>query len=164
MVKCTRKNLSDLRPLIEKVDPSIEANPKNHNYLLSRKFTFPTGIRNLCLRYTVLCTQIAGLYRANRQFYSFTYEILRLLPYHILEDTLLDTIDIDSIPKYIKDIDLSNPDQKYYTAFLGFFELDEHRLILPRIQAWAKRGLSFKAYLAFRNRWETNSPITWGYG
>ena len=131
---------------------SLEMYSKKENFLFSRELDSKTGIRNLCMRYIVLCMQIVGIYKANRKTYIFIYNFLyRVLPKEYEEEML--NLSIDDINKYIKDIDINNNEQSYKYTFCGLQEFDEHPKILKKIIKLIFGKMSYDKFIDFRKKW-----------
>ena len=131
---------------------SLEMYSKKENFLFSRELDSKTGIRNLCMRYIVLCMQIVGIYKANRKTYIFIYNFLyRVLPKEYEEEML--NLSIDDINKYIKDIDINNNEQSYKYTFCGLQEFDEHPKILKKIIKLIFGKMSYDKFIDFCKKW-----------
>ena len=131
---------------------SLEMYGKKENFLFSRELDSKTGIRNLCMRYIVLCMQIVGIYKANRDTYQFIYDFLyRVLPKEYQKDMY--DLSIDDIPKYIKSINIQDETQSYKYTFCGLQEFDEHPKILKKIIKLIFGKMSYDKFIDFCRKW-----------
>ena len=131
---------------------SLEMYSKKENFLFSRELDSKTGIRNLCMRYIVLCMQIVGIYKANRDTYQFIYDFLyRVLPKEYKKDMY--DLSIDDIPKYIKSINIQDETQSYKYTFYGLQEFDEHPKILKKIIKLIFGKMSYDKFIDFCKKW-----------
>ncbi|MGL4388610.1 MAG: hypothetical protein ACRCTJ_04380 [Brevinema sp.] len=87
---------------------------KSKNFLLSQTMSTETGLRDLALRYITVILQVCLKSKNIKYSSKLIYQILKsVLPDHIS----MGDLGIETLNKYIKDIDINNQAQNYKTTF-----------------------------------------------